>query len=678
MNEENRQVIADKIRRGDELPFELAKELFPKLNFSEKKECEIIYEGKEREEDVIANTLAVPLQEVRTFGKNGVNWHNMLVFGENLQVLKRLLELKKAGKLKSADGTPGVKLVYIDPPFATKQEFRGSQDQKAYQDKIAGAEFVEFLRKRLIIIKELLSENGTLYLHLDSKKVHAIKIVLDELLPNYEFSEIIWLCGLMGSGKFFPKAHETILCYKSKTAYFKAPPRLGYSERITNALTKDSRGWYYTRGQESSGGMGNLKTYVCRDPKLSKEDAIKVANKERPQAAWSVWIGKEELAKHFNDSAVGTYAHSPADDTGYPTQKPEGIMERVLMASSKEGDLVMDCFAGSGTFLAVAEKMNRNWVGIDCGKLAIYTIQKRMLSLKNEIGNRGNNVSAKPYTLYNAGLYDFSKLKELSREDWRFFALQLFECKDDPHTIGGIALDGKRRGQSVLVFDHHSNPNKQIDEETIKQLHASLGNKIGSKFFIIAQKGAFAFQQDYIDFGGVRYYALRIPYSFINELHRREFTALKQPSDFNAVNETVNAVGFDFIQPPVIEWKLSVSKRKDQLLDEVCLKIKSFESKARLRGEDTKGGLETFSMLMVDFDYNGKVFDMDYIQYAQQLKENDWQAWMPIEDIGERVMVTFIDIYGNESAQVLTRKEIGLPVIATHTKIHRVKTKKRG
>ena len=256
MNEENRQVIADKIRRGDELPFELAKELFPKLNFSEKKECEIIYEGKEREEDVIANTLAVPLQEVRTFGKNGVNWHNMLVFGENLQVLKRLLELKKAGKLKSADGTPGVKLVYIDPPFATKQEFRGSQDQKAYQDKIAGAEFVEFLRKRLIIIKELLSENGTLYLHLDSKKVHAIKVVLDELLPNYEFSEIIWLCGLMGSGKFFPKAHETILCYKSKTAYFKAPPRLGYSERITNALTKDQRGWYYTRGQESSGRTG--------------------------------------------------------------------------------------------------------------------------------------------------------------------------------------------------------------------------------------------------------------------------------------------------------------------------------------------------------------------------------------------------------------------------------------
>jgi len=167
MNEENRQVIADKIRRGDELPFELAKELFPKLNFSEKKECEIIYEGKEREEDVIANTLAVPLQEVRTFGKNGVNWHNMLVFGENLQVLKRLLELKKAGKLKSADGTPGVKLVYIDPPFATKQEFRGSQDQKAYQDKIAGAEFVEFLRRRLIVAKELLSEDGNIFVRQD-------------------------------------------------------------------------------------------------------------------------------------------------------------------------------------------------------------------------------------------------------------------------------------------------------------------------------------------------------------------------------------------------------------------------------------------------------------------------------------------------------------------------------
>src|SRR5664279_5500086 len=94
----------------------------------------------------------------------------MLVFGDNLQVMKHLLEMKKAGKLCNEDGTSGVRLVYIDPPFSTQREFRGNLEQKAYQDKIAGAQFIEFLRKRLILIRELLSADGSVYVHLDFRK----------------------------------------------------------------------------------------------------------------------------------------------------------------------------------------------------------------------------------------------------------------------------------------------------------------------------------------------------------------------------------------------------------------------------------------------------------------------------------------------------------------------------
>ena len=146
MTPEQRQEIIRRLEAGEELSAEWARFLFP----PEKREYELVYHGKEREEDILANTLAVPLQAVRTFGKNGGGeWHNMLIFGDNLQVMKSLLELKKAGKLCNADGTPGVRVLYIDPPFATKREFGGTADQKAYQDKIAGAEFLEFLRKRL-------------------------------------------------------------------------------------------------------------------------------------------------------------------------------------------------------------------------------------------------------------------------------------------------------------------------------------------------------------------------------------------------------------------------------------------------------------------------------------------------------------------------------------------------
>lgn len=143
MNQDFRHLVIETLRRGEDLPAEWARELFP----PEKREYELVYHGKEREEDILADTMAVPLQPVTTFGKNGNDWHNMLIFGDNLQAMKTLLRMKEQGQLTNPNGKAGVKLVYIDPPFATKQEFRGSQDQKAYQDKVAGARFIEFLRK---------------------------------------------------------------------------------------------------------------------------------------------------------------------------------------------------------------------------------------------------------------------------------------------------------------------------------------------------------------------------------------------------------------------------------------------------------------------------------------------------------------------------------------------------
>src|ERR1041385_1857607 len=118
MNKELRELAIEKLQRGEELPRDWARELFP----PEKREYELVYHGKEREEDIVAETMAVPLQKVRTFGKNGDDWHNLIIFGDNQQVLKRLLEMKQDGKLINEDGTPGVRLIYIDPPFGTDRK----------------------------------------------------------------------------------------------------------------------------------------------------------------------------------------------------------------------------------------------------------------------------------------------------------------------------------------------------------------------------------------------------------------------------------------------------------------------------------------------------------------------------------------------------------------------------
>jgi site-specific DNA-methyltransferase (adenine-specific)/adenine-specific DNA-methyltransferase len=280
-----------------------------------------------------------------------------------------------------------------------------------------------------------------------------------------------------------------------------------------------------------------------------------------------------------------------------------------------------------------------------------------MLNLKTDIGNKGKQMTASPFTLYNAGLYDFSTLRQLPWPDWRFFALKLFGCKDEPHKIGGLRLDGKLKGASVLIFNHHENAGKRIDEETIQDIHSEVGKRIGSKFFVIAPRGVFDFQQDYIDLDGVRYYALRIPYSAINELHQREFTALAQPTDERAVNDIVDAWGFDFIQPPVVEYSVGTRRRGGGL--EGFLKLKKFQSRARLRGEDVRGGLESFSMLMLDFNFDGGIFDLDNVYFAHEMEGSNWECSFSSQEIGKQVMAVFIDYHGNEAREIIPGRLLG-------------------
>src|SRR5712691_10601191 len=149
MTDEQRQELIRLLQQGEDIAPEWARILFP----PEKREYELVYYGKEREEDILADTMAVPLQPVRTFGKNGNGdkWQNMLIFGDNVQVMKSLLDLKKAGKLSNSDGSPGVRLVYIDPPFGTGDEYAITDDVKAYSAKLQGGRFIEFLRRRLIL-----------------------------------------------------------------------------------------------------------------------------------------------------------------------------------------------------------------------------------------------------------------------------------------------------------------------------------------------------------------------------------------------------------------------------------------------------------------------------------------------------------------------------------------------
>lgn len=672
MTPEQRQEIVRLLEQGEKLSPEWARIIFP----PEKREYELVYHGKETEGDILANTLAVPLQPVRTFGKSGKDWHNMLIFGDNLQVMKTLLDMKKAGRLCNADGTPGVRLIYIDPPFATRQDFRGSEDQKAYQDKIAGAEFLEFLRKRLVLMRELLSEDGSIYVHLDTKKVHYIKGLMDEVFGEHNFTnEIIWKrTSAHSDSKTYASVHDTILFYTraQRSRYF--PQYIPYTDEYVaeryKHVDKDGRR-FADDNLIGTGLKGGGYTYKWKG--ITKNWRCPIETMRQYEKENRLYYTKKGVAriKRYLDELPGMSPldmwldifpvnSQAAERVHYPTQKPENLLARIITSSAGIGDTLLDAFVGSGTTLAVAEKLGRRWIGIECGKLAIYTIQKRMLNLRKKIGNKGPNLKPKPFTLYNAGLYDFSKLKELPWDSWRFFALQLFQCREEPHTIGGISLDGYLKGASVLVFNHMKELGVRIDEETVASLHEALGSRVGNKLFIVAPALTFDFQQDYIDLGDVRYYALRIPYSIIHELHRREFTALKQPSDEMAVNDTVEAVGFDFIRTPELKYKAGLERKKDEQFEHGFIKITTFKSEAVVREPyKKKKNLETLAMVMLDYDYDEKsqVSGLNDIFYSDAIEKDGWKVRFPIENLGKKIMAVFIDIYGNEARVLMDVEE---------------------
>jgi len=616
ISKKDRQRIIEILESGEELPLDYKHILFP----PERKEYELVYAGKEREEDILADTMAVPLQPIKTFGKNGNGWINKLIFGDNLQAMKSLLD--------DPEVKGRVKLIYIDPPFATKKEFRGSQDQKAYQDKIAGADFLEFLRKRLVFLKELLDADGTIYVHLDWKKMHYAKVLMDEIFLENNFrNEIVWHYDI-GSGpdKDLKRKHDTILRYSKNNNYQFIGLRIN-SRNPARYDRKDKDGRpYFVRGDTGK------KCYT--DEGIPADDVLTFLDDNKFRTLNSMSLERREI--------------------GYPTQKPESLLEAIISSSCKKGDIVLDAFAGSGTTCAVAEKLGCRWIGMDCGKLAIYTIQKRMLNLKSEIGNKGKPLTPKPFTLYHAGLYDFSKLKKLLWKDWRLFALHLFNCRDKKHTVSGIELDGYKGRSDVLVFNYQQEGGVVLDYGFIDDLHSMIGSKVGKQFFIIAPAASVVFLEDYIDKDSTRYYILRIPYSIINELHNRDFEAIKQPVDESHINDTVDAVGFDFIRPPKVKCEYVARHPRDKLQKFAIIKIKTFKSEAMIKGTSQLGNRESLSMVMVDFDYNRKVFNLDKVYYASEIEKNGWEVHLPIESIKNQIMVVYIDIYGNEYREIKT------------------------
>ncbi len=662
LTEEQIQQISARLREGKALPPYLLPHLFERP-----REYELAYGGKMRRADVLAETMALPLQREKTFGvEDDGAWSNMLILGDNLQVLRTLLSLKEQGELRNADGTDGVRLCYIDPPFATRREFMNKRGEQVFEDRVAGAEFVEFLRRRLILIRELLSSDGSLYLHLDTNKAHYMKVILDEIFGPQNFrGEIIWKRssahsdGGQGS-RHFGRIHDTILFYSKSNSYVWHPQYVPHDESYVvgkyASIEPETGRRYQLTDITGPGGAakGNPRyevmgvTKYWRYSKESMEKLIEegriVQTKPGGVPRYKRYLDEQEglpLQDIWTDiSPVNSQAK---DRQGYPTQKPLALVERILRASSDTGDLVLDCFAGSGTTAVAAEMSKRRWVTVDCAKFASYTTQARLLGLEAE--------GKAPFTTYNAGLYDYQALRSLDWTDYRSFALRLFQCRDEPFMVGGFRFDGVFQDDPVHVFDvkaHAKGAN--IGAAYVQDLVDVCGAGLGERCFIVAPALSVDLYEDYIDVAGTRFFFLRIPYSVIAELHKRAFSELRQPTSQQVANSTIDSVGFDFMQPPRVECDY---KRSSAAAGGLEVIIKGFTSQAYM-ADESGDDISDLAMVLVDMTYDGEVFDVDHVYYAEDLSRSAWSIRLTKEGLGHQVMLVYLDVFGNEFRETKT------------------------
>jgi len=663
LNEQEIEFITQCLKEGKPLP-DSYRHIIP---FETKREYELTYADKEREEDILADTFAVPLQPIKTFGSNGNGWTNKLIFGDNLQALKTLAN--------DPDVKGKVRLIYIDPPFGTGDIYDARGEAPAYSAKLQGAKFIEFLRKRLVFLREILANDGSIYVRTDYHFGHYLKAVMDEVLGKEHFQNEIVINRFKRMLRGITRlnvATDSIFYYsrpgnpvfnqieKSRTCSF-----CGHgTEPIWRAMS--SPGLRHPPEREIFGRVilpqkGRHWTYTqSRIDELIRQNRIRIDK----HTAYIDLEGKrvEGMPEYLQMQSIPvdsnwTDLKGYVFGSSYPTQNPEELLERIIIASSNPGDLVLDAFAGSGTTGAVAEKLGRRWIMIDCGKLAIYTMQKRLLNLRERIGNKGKPLKAKPFTLYNAGLYDYKKLKQLPWEEYRDFVLKLFQCRDERHRIAGVELDGYLGADDVLVFNYQKFKDAFLDRGFVDDLHSIFGDRIGRRFFTIAPAASVAFLEDYIEKGNTRYFILRIPYSIIDELHRKGFTHIKQPVSEMDVNDTVDAVGFDFIQIPDVECEYYLDKPEGQAAlghggKDAVTKIKKFESNIISKKPLHYENMETLSMVMVDYDYDGKVFNFDEVFYAEDLKKQDYEVRFDSNKLNGQIMLIYIDIFGNEKREV--------------------------
>lgn len=405
------------------------------------------------------STQYYPAQLRESYGDTQDGWINKIFWGDNLQVMSHMLK-EYRGKID---------LIYIDPPFDSKADYKKKIDlkgigkatsdgstfeEKQYGDIWTNDEYLQFMYERLLIMRELLNETGSIYLHCDWHRSAYLRLLLDEVFGNDCFrNEIVWsYFGFKcATSKKFPQKHDLIFSYTKSPEYTWNVQYKPHSPDYIKRFKKDENGRLYRDDVNPTGG-GTRIIYLDE----VEGDII--------DSVWTDIPPVNPVAKERQN---------------YPTQKPEKLIERIILASTNPGDIVFDCFMGSGTTQAVAMKLGRRFIGADINLGAIQTTTKRLLSIAADLddgqptlfsGEADRTAKYTGFEVYNVNNYEFFRNPVEARE------LLISALEIQPFPASDV-WDGELDGRMVKIMP----VNRIATKADLKELIANLPYKTYEK-----------------------------------------------------------------------------------------------------------------------------------------------------------------------------------------------------
>ena len=721
--------ITKYLEEGKPLP-----DMYRFLLFGDKREVELVWNGKTNE----VTNVVLPFQVIEHVdepraekdtriqtslfdfdnrGRQVKGWTNKLIWGDNKLILSSL----KNGPLREEiEAQGGLKLIYIDPPFDVGADFSmdieigdeqftkqpGVLEELAYRDTWGkGADsFIAMIYERLSLMRDLLADDGSIYVHCDCRLNSYMRLILDEIFGKDNFlNEIIWTRRTNTvkaiSKKFSINTDSVFIYTKTKDNYIfniqygEYPPE--YLERFKY---EDARGKY--RWQV-------MATYSQeRLENLKKEDRVRFSNDAKyPEFKQYIWELKGRPIENVWDD-INMINAMGSERLGYETQKPETLLERVIKASSSENNIVADFFCGSGTTLSVAEKLGRKWLGSDLGKFAIHTTRKRMIGVQRELKKEGKNYRAfeilnlgkyerQHYIGVNPSLREKEKQKQIAKKEKAFLELILRAYRAEG-VEGFKTFHGKKAARLVAVGPINLPVTRVFVDEVIKEC---LSNKI-TKVDVLAfefEMGLFPNIQEEAKKKGIDLALKYIPRDVFDKraveknqvvFHDVSYIEVKPHIKSNSVAVELTDFSVYYNQDSIANAEATLKNGKSKLVVENGKIIKVSKDKGGIVRRDilTKKWTDWIDYWAVDFDFESKKevvripvnppqppfskggFEERWT--GDYIFENEWQSFRTKKDRtlelksishectkGRRkIAVKVVDIFGNDTMKVVEVK----------------------